>query len=248
MWWGCQGVSPRRSAMTGTASSAATSTRNATVTTDGRQNQQGQPEDLDDRDADRVRLAGASARTGVPGGAQPLGDHRDPHHDVGQDHHREVVIDERGFDAGREHQDTGHLHDGEDPVEPVVGGEGGGEPGEVHPGPPDGEEHHRVAQHALGHVCLGEGVVQLDGGDADRHHEHEIEEELQRGGRPAGLVRIPGSHRRQSVARRSGGRGGHHRFPSWAEWPGALPTDVGRMMQHRGPVVSSRSQGDAGSR
>jgi hypothetical protein len=66
------------------------------------------------------------------------------------------------------------------PVEPVVGGEGGGEPGEVHPGPPDGEEHHAVGDHAVGDVGLGEGLVEFGRGDTDGHEEDQVEEQFQR--------------------------------------------------------------------
>ena len=46
----------------------------------------------------------------------------------------------------------------------VVGVVGGGEPGEVHPGPPDGEEHHAGSRPSGRDVALGDAVVQLDRG------------------------------------------------------------------------------------
>ena len=108
---------------------------------------------------------------------------------------REVVVLERGRDAGREHQHAGDLHQREQPVDHVVGVVRGGEPGEVHPGPPDGEEHHQVVAERGGDVVLGDAVGQLgrDGRDAD--HEAEVEQQLQRGGGPVRLVGIAAGER-----------------------------------------------------
>ena len=44
---------------------------------------------------------------------------------------------------------AGDLDEHRQPVRHVVAVVGGGEPGEVHPRPPDGEEHHQVADEAL---------------------------------------------------------------------------------------------------
>ena len=53
-----------------------------------------------------------------------------------------------GTPAGQD-QRAGDLHEHREPVRHVVAVVGRGEPGEVHPRPPDGEEHHQVADEPL---------------------------------------------------------------------------------------------------
>ena len=61
-------------------------------------------------------------------------------------------MDERRRNPGGQDQHTDDLHEGEKPVSRVIGVVGRGEPGEVHPGPPDGEEHRDVADEARAEV------------------------------------------------------------------------------------------------
>ena len=89
---------------------------------------------------------------------------------------------------------TGHLHEHHEPVRHVVAVVGGREPREVHPGPPDGEEHHQVAGESVCDVTLGDGVVQRRGGLGDRDDEHQVEEQLERRGRAMRLVGRSGGH------------------------------------------------------
>ena len=63
-------------------------------------------------------------------------------------------------DAGGEDQHAGDLHERGQPVRDVVGVVRRGEPGEVHPRPPDGEEHRQVRDEPVQHVTLGDRVVQ----------------------------------------------------------------------------------------
>ena len=53
------------------------------------------------------------------------------------------------LDAGADVHGAGDLHERGDPVHVVVGVVGGGEPREVHPRPPDGEEDHQVRLDAV---------------------------------------------------------------------------------------------------
>ena len=76
---------------------------------------------------------------------QPLGHQGDPHDDVPDGHDREVAVGKGRRDAGGQDQHPDDLHEGEEPVGHVVDVVGRGEPGEVDPGPPDGEEDHDVA-------------------------------------------------------------------------------------------------------
>jgi hypothetical protein len=143
-----------------------------------------------------------------------LGDHRDAHDDVAEDEHGVVAVGEERFDAGGQDEDAAHLDEGEDPVEPIVGREGGGEPGEVHPGPPDAEEHHGVGDEAVEDMGLGQGVVQVDGRDAHGNDEDQVKEELERCRGPARLVRVARPHRDQARTRQWCGGVRRHRVPS----------------------------------
>ena len=154
-----------------------------------------QPQRLHDETPTAYRMATARRDGSSRGRPQPLRDQRHPHDHVADRDHGEVVVLERGRDAGREHQHAGDLHQREQPVDDVVGVVRGGEPAEVHPGPPDGEEHHQVVAERGGDVVLGHPVGQLgrDRGHAD--HEAEVEQQLQRGGRPVRLVGIAAGER-----------------------------------------------------
>ncbi len=160
-----------------------------------RDEQPQQPQDLEDGDPGGVELGcPAAIPPGRDGSAQPLGHHRHTHDHVTDDHQSELVVHERGPDPGRQHQHAGHLQERQYPVQPVVGFEGGCEPREVHPRPPDGEEHERIRDQAVDDVVLGQRVVKLDSRDTHRDHEHQIEEELERAGGPSRFIGIAWSH------------------------------------------------------
>jgi hypothetical protein len=106
-----------------------------------------------------------------------------------------ATVVEAGRNSGGEDQDADHLHHRRDPVDGVVAVVGRGEPGEVHPRPPDGEEDHGEADDRGERMAASQAVVELDAGLSDRHHEAQIEEELERRRDPVMLVRIARGHR-----------------------------------------------------
>ena len=112
---------------------------------------------------------------------QPLPDHRQSHHDVANDD-GEVwrVRLEHGRDAGGEDQGAGNLNEHGEPVRHVVAVIRGRKPCEVHPRPPDGKEHHRIAGQAGSGVRFGDRVVQSARDLRDGDNEDQIEEELER--------------------------------------------------------------------
>ena len=93
-----------------------------------------------------------------------------------------VALVERPWHPRREHEHPGHLHEGQGPEEHVVGVVRRGEPGEVHPRPPDRPEDHEVAAQ-VAPVRLGEPVVQVRRRRGDGDDEREVEEQLERGRR-----------------------------------------------------------------
>ena len=116
-----------------------------------------------------VTRLGFSLRVRPPG-PNPLRHHRRPHDDVTPGDDREVAA-EGVLDARRQDQRPRHLHEDDEAVRNVVVVVGGGEPGEVHPRPPDGEEDHQVAEDRFRDMVLGQPVMELRGGIGDRHHE-----------------------------------------------------------------------------
>ena len=160
-----------------------------------RQQQPQQPRHLHDRDAQHEPVRGLPVLGVAARRPRPLGQHRDPHDDVADGAGEEVLAAERVVDAGGEDEHSRHLHEGEQPVGHVVGVVGRGEPGEVHPGPPDGEEHHQIAEQRVADLVVGDAVRQLGGDLRDRHHEGEVEQQLQRGGDPVLLVDRSAGHR-----------------------------------------------------
>ena len=120
----------------------------------------GQPEhpaDLDQRDAHGEAQRDRTVTGILAGGAQPLRDERDPHDHVADDHDREVELLEGARHPGRDDEDAGDLDERQQPVLDVVGVVGGGEPGEVHPRPPDREEDDQVAQRRRGRTAPRQG-------------------------------------------------------------------------------------------
>lgn len=159
------------------------------------QQQPQQPADLDDRRADCIAQCVAAARLVLDGDPQPLGDQGHPHDDVAKGHRRELAVLDRTLHAGREDEDAGDLQEGEQAVRDVVGVVRGGEPGEAHPGPPDREERHRVAQDPVREVVLDDLVVQGACGGGNGHDEAQVEEQLERGARSVWLGAAAGHHR-----------------------------------------------------
>ena len=109
------------------------------------QEQSSDPPELHQRDAHGVPPCGRPPGGIVVRGPQPLGHERHPHHDVADGRDREVALAERRGDPGGQDQDPDDLDKRQKPVGHVVDVVGRGEPREVHPGPPDGEEDHEVA-------------------------------------------------------------------------------------------------------
>jgi hypothetical protein len=96
--------------------------------------------------------------------------------------------------AGRQHQRTGHLHHRGQPVDDVVGVVRRGEPGEVHPGPPDREEHLQEGHDRVVGVPFLDAVRELRDPRRDRDHEGQVEEQFERARHPVRLVDRPGPH------------------------------------------------------
>jgi hypothetical protein len=116
------------------------------------------------------------------------------HHDVARHCDGEVAVLECPGHPGGEDQHPADLHQHGQAVGGVVGVVGGCEPGEVHPRPPDGEEHHREAGQGGPEMTLDQGVVEAGAGLGHGHDERQVEEQLERCGRPVGLGRVPGEH------------------------------------------------------
>ncbi len=154
------------------------------------------PRDLQHRDADRVANRRRPPFRIGRCRPQPLSDHRQSHHDVANDD-REVgrVRLEHGRDAGGEDQGAGNLDEDGEPVRHVVAVVGRRKPCEVHPRPPDGKEHHRVAGQPGGGVRFGDRVVQAARDLRDGDDEDQIEEQLERRRRAVRLVRRSRRHR-----------------------------------------------------
>jgi hypothetical protein len=158
------------------------------------QGQPGDPPELKDADTSgEAQGRAASGRVG-DGDAQPLRHQRQAHDHVAQDHHPELALVEGSRDAGGHDQHAGHLHEDGQAVQGVVVVERGREPGEVHPGPPDGEEDQREADQGVLEVPLHQAVVETVGGLGDGDDEGEIEEELERRRGAVGLGWVPRSH------------------------------------------------------
>ena len=225
MWAGCHWVGrPARSAHSGTPSSAAASTQKVIPPHEpGRSRRTTQPTWTMMMPSGEAQ--GHRSTFGVRGGGpQPLGHHGHSHYHVADGDGRVVPAGEGGGHAGGEDEHPGDLHEGEEPVGHVVDVVGRCEPGEVHPGPPDGEEDRQVPDHAGTDAAVGHPVVELCRGLGDGHHEAQVEQQLERRRRPVGLVGGPGGHRPEpadgghpggSVVRM--GRAGSGRWRGW-QW------------------------------
>ncbi len=153
------------------------------------------PADLEHRDAEGVAQRAGPAFGMLRGCPQPQPDHGQAHHHVPERDDAEVLIVERSRNPRRQDQHPGHQDEHGQPVGDIVVVVGGGEPGEVHPGPPDGEEHQRERQERIAGVTVHQPVVEAVARLGDCHDEGQVEEQLQRGGRPVFLVGVAGRHR-----------------------------------------------------
>ena len=91
-------------------------------------------------------------------------------------------------------QRPGNLHEHGKAIEHVVAVVRRREPGEIHPRPPDREEHHQVADEAFERVGRRDRVMQAARRLGDCDDEHQVEQQLQGRGRTMTLVRGARSH------------------------------------------------------
>ncbi|CAG6396458.1 hypothetical protein SCOCK_410035 [Actinacidiphila cocklensis] len=207
------------------------------------QQDQAHPAELHHDQARRVAQRDRPLRPGLAGRRpQPLEGQRQPHDEVADDGDGVVGVVEGPRHTGGEHQDAGHLHQRDDPVEDVVGVVRGREPGEVHPGPPDGEEDQQVAADPVPGVSPGERVHQPRARLRDRHHEAQVEQQLKRcrGAVRLGPAARPYPHprdNRPAVARSRGGRLVHLRAALLHR--SAVGRDSRRPGRSRGTVARS---------
>ena len=152
------------------------------------------PAQLDHGDACRVPQRGSAAFGMAAGGAQPLGHQRQSHDHIAGHDRAEVKVLERCGDPGREDQHARHLQQRQQPVGHVVGVVSGGEPGEVHPRPPQAEENRRVPRQRVARVPLCQRVSQLDARPRYRNHERQVKQQLQRRGGTVCLAGIAARH------------------------------------------------------
>lgn len=152
--------------------------------------QPGHPETLQDKNAPCVPQCRPAPRRVAMGRAQPMQDLCDPHNHEPGDAGKKVP-GEKSWDPHREHEHAGHLQHRQQAVWDVVGVIGGGEPGVVHPRPPDGEERAGEGKTCLHHMVLGQPMVQLAGGQGDGDHKRQVEQQFQRRGHPARFVNVP---------------------------------------------------------
>ncbi len=146
------------------------------------------PAELGQRDSGGIAERRTTACRILDACAHPLRDQGDPHDHVADRDRAPVVVVGRSRYAGRQHQDAGHLHHREQPVGDVVGVVGRGEPGEVHPGPPDREEHLQERQDPVERVRLGDPVRELGRHGRDRDHEGQVEQQFELAGDAVRLV------------------------------------------------------------
>ena len=209
----CHGVGrPARSAQAGIASSSRPRTRiadEAPRRTDGEAHD---PQQLDEADP-----RGVPQRDGTPGRVlvarpQPLGHERRAHDHVADHRDREVEVVERSRDPGGDDEHARDLDEREQPVDDVVGVVRGREPREVHPGPPDREEHDQIAHEAVSDLARREVVMERARGLRDRHHEAQVEQQFERRRRSVGLVPVASAHRDVERPHRSSPGGFGHRI------------------------------------
>ena len=108
----------------------------------------------------------------------------------------------RQADGQDEHAD--HLHHGDDAENPVIGVVGRGEPGEVDPGPADGEARKAEADQRSGVVAFRQRMGELGGREPEADHERQVEQQFERRRDAMGLVGIASTHAPGVMVERSG--------------------------------------------
>ena len=141
--------------------------------------EQGEPAQLDQGEPDRVADRGAPARPVSGRGPKPERDQPDAHDGVAGGGDVEVALLECAGHPGGEDQHPRDLDQDRQAVGSVVHVVGRREPGEVHPGPPDREEHHEVPDQRRGRVALLDAVAECGRGLRDGDHEGQVEQQLE---------------------------------------------------------------------
>ena len=171
-----------------------------------REEHQCSPADLRHHDRPEVGEMGWPAFGVVLRCAQPLEGHRHTHHDVAGNNH--AVVERLTVVEGREHlgqaegqdDDADHLHHRGETAHPVVLVVRRREPAVADPGPRDGEHRERKAEDAGPNVVLGHVVRQLVRRLTECDNEHQVVQQLERGGAAVRLVRIAAAQATPTVA------------------------------------------------
>ncbi len=133
--------------------------------------------------------------TGVrPCGTQPQHGQGRAQYGVSQRDDAQVAFPERPGYAGGENERPRDLDQHHQPVGDVVRVVGRGEPREVHPRPPDGEEHQSEAQQAGDVLPVDHRCAQARGRLRHRYDDAQVEEEFQRGGGPVRFAGVTTRH------------------------------------------------------
>lgn len=156
-----------------------------------------EPERLGRDDPHRVTDRGDPVRRLGDGDAEPLRDERQTHHPVTRDDHRAAKA-VRVEGSRRDDEGSCDLHHGRDPVQRVVRVERGGEPAEVEPAPPDGEEDLEEPDQAVAPIALGDVMLQVVRRAGHGDHKAQVEEQLQRGGRAVFFFGVSSCHAAQA--------------------------------------------------
>jgi len=164
----------------------------------GWQGQAGQPQQLQDPDTEGIAHRGAAPLRVLARGAQPHRHQADAHHRVADRQGREVALRDLGHACGQD-QHADHLHHRPQPVGGVVRVVGAGEPGEVHPGPPDGGEAGEVGEHPGPQMVLADGMVKLRSGRRDGDDKGQVKQQLERRGHTMRLVNVAAGHAAQQA-------------------------------------------------
>ncbi len=185
------------------------------------------PTDLSYHGPAHIRGADTAELRRLARGAAPLQHHGHPHDDIADDHHPQIEVialldgmEHRG-QSECEDDHTDHLHHGQRPVEPVVGGEGRGEPGEVDPGQHDREHRQDKGRHRFARMPRGHHLGEIRCRGTDGNHEGQIEQQFQRRGDTALFIGVTADHPDEAMRRpvRCGGCGVAHVLHDAADVP-----------------------------
>ena len=206
------------------------------------QQQEREPADHAHGDAGREAQARAAVRRVPVGGAQPLGDESDAHDRIAVRHDGEVVV-VGARDPGGEDEHARDLHERRQPVGHVVAVVRRREPREVHPRPPDGEEHRR--RRSRGRPARAPRPT--SGGAARRPGRRPPRSRGRRRARAAstpGGPRRPSGHASDRPRSASPSRERRQRCQTWAEPVGSTPSvsSPTRPYGFRGPLAAPPSR------